>query len=221
MTASIITVVNQKGGAGKTILAMQLAGTIARRGKKVLVVDADPQATAMRWSASAPENRPFPAAVNGLSAAGEMVHREVRKFVDDYNVIIIDSPPALDSPVPESALLIADLALVPMRPLPAELWASVAIRTLIKRQHAVNDVLQARIVVSDLEPRTRLARNVLDKLSEFRIPLMQTVLHHRIAYPESMMLGCTVHDLGSVAKAAITEVEALTSEVLTLLEEKA
>ena len=61
----------------------------------------------------------------------------------------------------------------------------------------------------------------MDKLSEFRIPLMQTVLHHRIAYPESMMLGCTVHDLGSVAKAAISEVEALTSEVLTLLEEKA
>ncbi len=221
MTASIITVVNQKGGAGKTILAMQLAGALVRRGKKVLVVDADPQATATRWSTSAPENRPFPAAVNGLSAAGEMVHREVRKFIDDYNFIIIDNPPALNSPVPESALLIADLALVPMRPLPAELWASVAIRTLIERQRAVNDVLQARIVVSDLEPRTRLARIVLDKLSEFRIPLMQTVLHHRIAYPESMMLGCTVHDLGSVAKAAISEVEALTSEVLTLLEEKA
>ncbi len=94
MTAKIITVCNQKGGSGKTTLSMQLAGTLARRKNKVLVVDADPQGTATRWAASASDENPFPASVIGLSAANEKVHREVKKFVGDYDFIVIDCPPA-------------------------------------------------------------------------------------------------------------------------------
>jgi chromosome partitioning protein len=221
MGASIITVFNQKGGAGKTTLTMQLAGTLARRKHKVLVVDADSQGTATRWAASAPQDKIFPAAVNGLSAARAMVHREVRKFVDDYRFIIIDCPPALESEVPESALLISDITLVPIKALPAELWASVAIRRLIERQQGINDALQARIVISDLEERTRLARSIMERLEEFGIPLMKTRMHHRIAYPESMIMGCTVHDLGVSAKPAIEEMDALTDEVLEVLKQRA
>ena len=125
MAAKIIAVVNQKGGSGKTTLSMQMAGALARRGKKVLVVDADPQGTATRWAASAEDDNPFPAAVVGLSAASEKVHREVRKFVDNYDFILIDCPPAADSPVPQSALLVADLALVPIIPSPLDMWAAM------------------------------------------------------------------------------------------------
>ena len=69
MAAKIIAVVNQKGGSGKTTVSMQLAGALARRKNKVLVVDADPQGTATRWAASALDETPFPASVVGLSAA--------------------------------------------------------------------------------------------------------------------------------------------------------
>ena len=116
MPAKIITVANQKGGSGKTTVSMQLAGTLARRSYRVLVVDADPQATATRWAASASDDIPFPASVVGLCAANDKVHREVRKFIDDYSVVIIDCPPAADSQVPQSALLVADLVLVPIIP---------------------------------------------------------------------------------------------------------
>ena len=125
MTAKIIVVVNQKGGAGKTTVSMQLAGTLGRRGHKVLVIDADPQATATRWAASAAEGQAFPASLSGLSAAGGKVHREAQKYVEDYAFIVIDCPPAADSAVPQSALMIADLALVPVIPSPLDLWASV------------------------------------------------------------------------------------------------
>src|SRR5712692_1013046 len=89
MPAKIIAVVNQKGGVGKTTLVMQLAGALTRRGRTVLVVDADPQGTATRWAVAAPEGLPFPAAVVGLSAAGSKVHREVAKFTDAYDIILI------------------------------------------------------------------------------------------------------------------------------------
>ena len=74
MPAKIITVANQKGGSGKTTVSMQLVGTLARRVYRVLVVDADPQATATRWAASASDDIPFPPAVVGLSTANEKVH---------------------------------------------------------------------------------------------------------------------------------------------------
>jgi chromosome partitioning protein len=217
MPARIVAVVNQKGGAGKTTIAMHLAGSLARRPFKVLVVDADPQGTSTRWAASASDDVPFPAAVNGLSAAEDKVHREVAKFVDDYHYIVIDCPPALDSIIPQSALLVADLALVPVIPSPPDLWAAVGIRRLIEASQLSNTALRAQLVINDLEPNTTVAQKVRDILPEFGIPLTQSVIHHRTAYRQAAAFGSTVHTLRR-AQSAITEVEALTTELLTLLE---
>jgi len=217
MPAHIIAVVNQKGGSGKTTLSMQLAGTIASRGAKVMVVDADPQGTATRWAASAPDHTPFPAAVVGLSIAGGKVHREVAKFVEDYSHILIDCPPAVESAVPQSALLIADLALVPVIPSPLDLWAAVGIRQVIERIKDTNEALQARLVINELEPRTSLAKEAREILQEFGIPLLRTALHHRTVYRQAAVFGGTVQSLGSKAARAVEEVESLTNEVLALL----
>ena len=103
-TARIIALVNQKGGPGKTTLAMHLAGELARRGARVMVADADPQATATRWAAAAPEDLPFPAAVAGLAATDGRIHRELRKFIDVFDFVVVDCPPSADSPVSQRAL---------------------------------------------------------------------------------------------------------------------
>lgn len=220
MTAKIIAVCNQKGGSGKTTLSMQLAGTLARRKNKVLVVDADPQGTATRWAASAGDDNPFPASVVGLSAASEKVHREVKKFVGDYDFIVIDCPPAADSPVPQSALLIADLALVPIIPSPLDLWASVGIRRVIENVRDINETLTARLVVNQCQPKTNLAKDTLEVLPEFGIPVCKNYLRQRTAYRQSAVFGQTVQDFGSKAKDAIQEIEALTREVLSILKNK-
>lgn len=217
MTAKIITVVNQKGGSGKTTISMQLAGALARRGNKILVVDADPQGTATRWAASAEDQAPFPASVVGLSAANNKVHREVKKFVDDYGCIIIDCPPAADSPVPQSALLIADLALVPLIPSPLDIWAAVGIRQVITNVSDINEILKARLVMNQCQPNTTLAQSALDVLPEFGIELAKTYLRHRQVYRQSAVFGQTVHNFGSKATAAIEEIESLTDEVLDIL----
>lgn len=217
MTAKIITVVNQKGGAGKTTVSMQLAGTLGRRGSKVLVIDADPQATATRWASSASDEQPFPATISGLSAAGEKVHREAQKYVKDFEFIIIDCPPAADSPVPQSALMIADVALVPVIPSPLDLWASVGIGRVIDSIRDLNQILEPRIVVNQCQLNTALAREAMDVLGQYSIPLADTRLHHRIAYRQSAVYGGTVHDLGKKAAQAIAEIDALTDEVLAIL----
>lgn len=217
MSAKIISVVNQKGGSGKTTLSMQLAGALARRGNKVLVVDADPQGTATRWAASADDEKPFPASVVGLSAASAKVHREVKKFIGDYQYIIIDCPPAADSPVPQSALLIADLALVPLIPSPLDMWAAVGIRQVIENVGEINETLQSRLVINQCQPQTSLAKEALEILPEFGIELCKTYIHQRQVYRQSAVFGQTVHDFGSKAAPAIEEIDKLTDEVLGLI----
>jgi chromosome partitioning protein len=217
MAAKIIAVVNQKGGAGKTTVSMQLAGTLGRRGNKVLVIDADPQATATRWASSASDEQPFPASVSGLSAAGGKVHREAQKFVNDYAYIVIDCPPAADSPVPQSALLVADIALVPVIPSPLDLWASVGIGKVIENILDINEALRPRILVNQCQLNTSLAKEALDVLPQFGIDMARSRLHHRTAYRQSAVYGGTVHDLGNKAAQAIREVDALADEVLEIL----
>jgi len=217
--AKIISLVNQKGGCGKTTVSMHLAGALAGRrgGKKVLVVDADPQGTATRWAASASDEHPFPASVVGLAAATTKVHREVQKFVNDYDFIIIDCPPAADSPVPQSALLITDVALVPVIPSPPDLWAALGIGKTIEGAKTVNEELQARLVLNQMQANTTLAREALAILPQFGIPVAENSLAFRQMYRQCAAFGQTVHTFGSKARDAVGEIEALTDEVLQLM----
>jgi chromosome partitioning protein len=98
-----------------------------------------------------------------------------------------------------------------------DLWSSVGIKKLIEDIRSINDGLQARLVITQLEPRTMLSRDVLDILQDFGIPRLQTALCHRTAYRQSAVFGGTVHNLRHRATQAIQEVEALTDEVLQII----
>lgn len=217
MPAKILVTANQKGGCGKTTVAMQIGGALGRTGCRVLIVDADPQGTATRWAASATDDNPFPAHVAGLAAAGGKVHREIKKYLDSYDYILVDCPPAVESAVPQSALLVADIALVPIIPSPADLWAATGTRGLIERAIEINPALQARLVVNMLQSNTSMSKEVLEVLEDFGIPLTEAKLHLRTAYRQAAVFGGTVHDLGRDAAKAVREVEALVQEILDLV----
>lgn len=208
----IVTVANQKGGCGKTTIAMGLAGTYGLRKKKVLVVDADLQGTATRWAGSATDETPFPAAVMGLAAVGGKLHREVKKYVDDYDVIVIDCPPAVDSAAPQSALLISDIAIVPIVPSPADLWAARGIKQIIENAADINESLRP-LLVANMVPRTALGRDALSMLEDFGIPLARSTLGQRTAYREAVLYGSPVQSLGSKARNASDEIDALADEI--------
>ena len=212
----IISFVNQKGGPGKTTLAMHLAGALARRGDRVLIADADPQGTASHWAKSAPERSPFPAAIAGLGAADATLHRELQKYLDAFRWIVVDCPPSADSPAAQSALLVSDLALIPVVPSPPDLWSSVAICAVLDRVMVLNEDLIARIVVNQRKPHTRLAAHTATLLPRYGIPVLATQVGDREAFRHAAAAGTIVHDLPRARQAA-AEIEALTDEVLAIL----
>jgi chromosome partitioning protein len=218
MGARIIAVVNQKGGAGKTTLSMHVAATLTQRGHRVMLVDADPQGTATRWAAAATQETPFPVPVCGLAAAGRMLHREVQKYVKDYAYVVIDCPPALDALTPQSALLVSDLAVVPLIPSPLDVWAATGVTYLIENARAINSTLRALLVLNQCQPRQVLAQEVREQLDAFQIPLAKAYLGDRVVYRQAPLLGTSVHSMGKEAMHAIEEVTSVTDELLEHLE---
>lgn len=216
MTARIIAVANQKGGPGKTTVTMQLAAGLALRGLKVLVIDTDPQGSATQWCAAG-DDPPFPAAVVSLAAVPDKVHREIKKFVSTYDAILIDCPPSVASPATQSALLIAEIALLPVRPSPTDLWALKEIVKLIETAKTVNEELSAAVVVNQWQPNTLLSADALQALSELGLPVLESRMNQRQAYQQCAVLGTAVYGLGRGAKPAIDEVESLVVEVGAML----
>lgn len=216
--ARIIAICHPKGGVGKTTTTMVLAAALVDRGYKVLVADCDAQASASAWANAAPEGKPFPAAVVNLSAYAGKVHREIQKQLDNYDFVVVDCPPGLESLSPQSAILVADLVIVPLPPSPADLWAARGVKLLIERGANFNPVLKAAILPNRVV-RTSLSNAIIRELAEFGIPLMSSRLTNRTAYQEAVVSGVSVSALGRDAKVAVDEVNALADEVLGLLGE--
>ena len=214
MPAKIIVITNQKGGCGKTTITMNLAPAIAKSGVRVLVVDGDPQGTSTRWAASANEEAPFPTHVIGLANTTNKAHQEIKKFIDNYDYILVDCPPSVENPFTDSALLVADLALVPIKPTPADLWAAVGIKKVIKSASNFNESLLSRIVVS-MGQSNSMSKDVSDIMDEFGIEKLNTKIYQRTVYTQATLRGGSVFDFKD--EKAISEISRLAKEVLAIL----
>jgi chromosome partitioning protein len=217
MAAKIISITNQKGGVGKSTTTMLIAGGFAKKHLRVFVADADKQRTATRWAKEAPEHSPFPAHIYPMGDYEDTIHREIRKVVENYDVILIDCPPAVESPIPQSALQVADLALIPMIPSPPDIWAAAGIDNLVKRVIITNPTLQARILVNMAQERTMLSRKVEELLEAFGIPILRQRFVQREIYRHTAGFGLTIYGMtGETAHVAQREVTGVTEEVLTV-----
>ena len=219
MPAKLIIVTNQKGGAGKTTAAVHLAGTAVRRGYKTLLIDADKQGTATKWVAQAEDGQPHKIRVMGLAMAEAKIAQEVKQYVEDYDIIIVDCPPSVDSPIPQVMLMIADLAIVPIVPKPGDLWASTDLLELADRATSMNPELKVRLLGSNVIANLAMSKHSLASMAAMRdsAPLFKTRLHQRTAYVEAMLTGDSVHYFGSSARTAVNEIECLFDELVTVL----
>jgi chromosome partitioning protein len=205
----ILAVINQKGGSGKTTISLNLAAAMAGEGRKVLLIDADPQQTAQDWAAVRPEPPPFQ--VVGLSKP--VLHRDLPKIAADYDDVVIDGAPR-NYEVARSAIAAADYVLIPVQPSGADFWASRETVALVKEAHGFKETQKAAFVVSRKIGRTVIGRSILDALGEFELPILKAATTQRITYAEAMTAGRTVMETQPYGDAAF-EIKRILKEITT------
>jgi chromosome partitioning protein len=206
----IVALLNQKGGVGKTTLALHLAGAWARQGCRVTVIDADPQGSALDWSEQrAKEGSPRLFGVLGL--ARDTLHREAPEIARGVDHVVIDGPPRIAG-LMRSALLAADLVLVPAQPSPFDGWASGEMLNLIREARIFRPELVARFVLNRCAARTIIARETGDALAEHDPPVLAARIGQRVAFADAARTGRLVFEVDS-GGAAACEITALVAEI--------
>lgn len=211
MVGQVIAIVNQKGGAGKTTIALNLAAALADGGARVLLIDADPQHTASDWSAVREKAPPFML----IGMPQPVLHRDVPNLAADYDYVVIDGPPR-NYEVTRSAIAAADLVLIPIQPSGADFWASRETVKLAQEAHAFKETQKTVLLVSRRKSQTALGRDIREALASFELPLLQTDVPDRIAYAEVMTAGTTMIESQPKGPGA-NDIRTLLAEIQELL----
>ncbi|MEQ8451147.1 MAG: ParA family partition ATPase [Nitratireductor sp.] len=206
----IVALLNQKGGVGKTTLALHLAGEWARRGDRVTLVDADPQGSALDWSEQrAREGLPRLFGIIGL--ARDTLHREAPELARNADHVVIDGPPRVAG-LMRSALLAADIVLIPVQPSPFDGWASAEILRLIEEARIFQPQLVVRFVLNRSATRTIIARETSEALADQDPPVLRSSIGQRVVFATAAQLGRLAFEIDRDSLAA-KEITALATEV--------
>jgi len=204
----VIALVGNKGGAGKTTLAVNLAVGLARRAGSTVVLDTDPQGSSLQWR-SIGEDDGLPRVV----AASDGLVAEVQALARQYDFIVVDCPPSVQAAQTRSVLQVCDLALIPVQPSPFDLWASIHIEQAVHDARMANPGLRALLVINQLEPRTTLSQLMRDALSEIEVPVADTAIRRRAVYRASALEGRSVYSMGKRGAGAAEELDQLIEEI--------
>jgi len=218
MTAKIVSILNEKGGCGKTTITMNLAGTIAiRHKKKILIIDGDTQAAATRWSNMSGEDNQFPCNVTSLASAQAKAHQAIRNFASDYDYIFIDCPPNKEAKFNASVLLVSNLTIIPFQPSGTDMWALDGTKTLIEAAQVNNENLTIKVLPNMCESRSSISREILNFFkTELDMELFDTTIAMRTIYRKVALSGEIAY-LSTDSKAK-NEMALLSDEVVTILD---
>jgi chromosome partitioning protein len=203
----IVAVLNQKGGVGKTTLALHLAAGLVGSAARVLLVDADPQGSARDWAAIRQVAPVF--TVVGLDRP--TLHRDLPDLAIGYDHVVIDGPPRVTD-LTRSAILAADVVLIPVQPSPLDIWACSEVVGLIKEASVYTEKLKSAFVVNRKIVGTAMGRDITQALDAYDLSILGSQIAQRIAFAEAVASGQTVQETAPGSPAA-EEITALVNEV--------
>jgi chromosome partitioning protein len=203
----IIAILNQKGGAGKTTISINLARALQQDEGKILLIDSDPQGSARDWHAASEGNL---LTVIGLDRP--TLDKDVKAIADGYKWILIDGAPQL-AEMAVAAIKCANVVLIPVQPSPYDIWAAEELVEVIKaRQQITNGQPKAAFVISRQISNTNLGKEVREALGSYELPVFKTGTFQRVIYAKTAATGSTVIDSGSNSDAA-NEIKELAKEL--------
>lgn len=206
----IFGLLNQKGGVGKTTLSVCIAHKLARDNPsaRVLLVDADPQQSALSWSEVRETKPPFTV----IGMAKKSLHRDLPSIAVDYQHVIIDAPPRVTE-LARSCVMASDVVVIPCTPSPYDVWASQDTVQLVKEAAVYKESLKYCFVINRKIANTAIGRDVISALNDMDVPVLKSDVCQRVTFAEAAASGMTVFDIDPESKAS-EEIENVVNELL-------
>lgn len=204
----IISILNQKGGTGKTTLAVNITREYARSNFKALLVDSDSQGSAQRW-----HERSGGDLIDLTCLPMTTLDKDVLKFKDRYHRIIIDGVPRI-SPLTIAAIKAADIILIPVQPSPYDIWATEdLVRNVKDRIEMTEGKTKAAFIVTRKISGTKIAHEIYNQLKALQLPIFKSGTNQRVAYATTVEKGSTVVDNAVQHKDAAKEIFSIVDEI--------
>ncbi|MCB9959209.1 MAG: ParA family protein [Rhodospirillaceae bacterium] len=200
---AVVTVAQQKGGAGKTTLAAHLAVAFRQAGRTVATVDIDPQGSLTRWHEIRAEHMQD---IDHSRIQGWRTAQEVDRLSRRHDMVVIDSPPHAETEA-KIAISKASLVLLPVQPSPMDVWATQPTLDL-----AAKEKVPVLVVMNRVPPRSSLADELTETISAMGVPVAETRIGNRVSLASALMSGRSVTE-GHRSRAS-DEIRALAAEVL-------
>jgi chromosome partitioning protein len=208
----ILALSSLKGGVGKSTLAINLAACFHRAGHRALIVDADPQGTCSAWASRAADLAHDGPPV--VAMAGSALRRDLAKVAASYDIVVIDSPPRMGMEA-RSAMLAADLVIVPVTPGAADVWAARETVAVLDDARGLRPELRAAVVLNRAD-RTTLSRMASKAIEGLGVPTLDATVGQRVAIGEATLAGQGVVDYAPSSDGA-REMRRLAKVVLAAL----
>ena len=208
MAMRILCCINEKGGTGKSSLCSNISTALHRSGKRVVLVDADPQGTLRDWRDASPEGADLPPVV---AIDRPQLLQSSLKTLSAYEYVVIDGPAKADDML-AAIIRVSDLALIVIQPSGADIWASAAAVKLVQSKIAVGGHIEAAFLINRVSGIAKLSKSVVSgEWNSYGIDQLSSTIGNRVSFAQALTDGVSIYDLADGQAKA--EVDLLVQEL--------